>query len=680
MTPETWQRLQGQFELAIELEPVDREALITRLATEDPELADELQAMLEADAESQDATVVGKALQRLAGEAADQNRRWQQQDGAPLSSPKDIGGLGPYTVERPLGRGGMATVYRARRADGAYEQCVAIKILAVQTPEMNRRFRTERQILARLDHPNIVRLLDGGETAQGLPFAVLEYVEGEPIHRFCERRRLAVARRLDLFRTVCSAVRHAHRHGIVHRDLKPDNILVTTDHVPKVLDFGIAKALQQAQLPGTVARTEPGTRLLTPSYASPEQHRGEPVTPASDLYALGLVLLALLTDERPPSVVDTTAEERLGIARRRLRRNKTDGALARVVEKALATSPNDRFANAQELADALLPPDRPQRRQLRSFLVAAAALAVASLAWWVKSGSAPDPVSTVEALTGLVHRRADLATERARPTHDIRAARDDLQRAIAAVEARLDEIRPSLRSLALSELGSAHLAMGVLSSARDHLQAAYDAGRRDHATLRDLAITLGLMELELTQAGPLGASRLREEPKASSSAALARQALQRSLSDVGHGPGSGAYVRALLAAIEGSSEAVRLHTAMAVGTPWEAPAYLLEARVFNHNPSVAAAAFTAATHAAPSDFRAHWGLCLLSLETDDAESSIDAPLGPSKPQIDNDACRRAMSIRPDSSEAQAALSRLQARQPRSNGALATENQQPAGRP
>ena len=209
--------------------------------------------------------------------------------------------IGPYRIVRVLGRGGMGEVYLCERADDQYRKQVAIKLVGsgLISRQVQNRLRTERQILATLDHPNIARLLDGGATADGVPYLVMEYVEGEPIDVYCDRHELPIGERLQLFQTVCSAVQAAHRNLIVHRDLKPTNILVTADGTPKLLDFGIAKLLDVRETAHTVAVTQADIRILTPDHASPEQIRGQPITTASDVYVLGVLLYELLTGRRP---------------------------------------------------------------------------------------------------------------------------------------------------------------------------------------------------------------------------------------------------------------------------------------------------------------------------------------------------------------------------------------------
>ncbi len=281
--------------------------------------------------------------------------------------------LGPYEIVRELGSGGMGTVYLAQRRDRQFEQQVAVKVVrrGMDSEEIVARFRQERQILARLEHPNVARLYDGGTTEEGLPYFVMEHVEGEPIDRYCEGRGLAVEERLALVRVVCSAVQYAHRNLVVHRDLKPNNVLVTPDGVPKLLDFGIAKLLDPASR--ELATTRLGERPLTPEYASPEQVRGEAITTASDVYSLGVLLFRLLTGrppyrlegagwreverivceqrpERPSTAAVRGAEH--PEATRKLRR-RLRGDLDNIVLRALEKDPARRYASVEQLEEDL---------------------------------------------------------------------------------------------------------------------------------------------------------------------------------------------------------------------------------------------------------------------------------------------------------------------------------------
>ncbi len=204
--------------------------------------------------------------------------------------------VGVYQILEEIGHGGMGAVYRAARVDGQYEKQVAVKLVrgGYDTASVLERFRHERQILASLDHPNIARLLDGGTTEDGVPYLVMELIEGIPVDEYCNQHSLSINERLEIFRQVCSAVQFAHQRLVIHRDIKPGNILVTSAGTPKLLDFGIAKIFDP-----TNASEATMLHPLTPEYASPEQIRGEPITTASDVYSLGVVLYRLLTGESP---------------------------------------------------------------------------------------------------------------------------------------------------------------------------------------------------------------------------------------------------------------------------------------------------------------------------------------------------------------------------------------------
>ncbi|ARA93888.1 serine/threonine protein kinase [Rhodothermaceae bacterium RA] len=303
-SPDRWKRIDRLFEAALDQPPDRRDAFLRQACGEDLELFDAVCALL-ADAE-----VAGR---RLGESVTDFAAALLPGLAAELARPPDEGParVGPYRILDELGRGGMGVVYLAERADVPYRQPVALKLVrrGMDSEEILRRFRYERLLLARLQHPNIARLLDGGQAEDGRPYLVMEYVEGEPIDVYCDRRRLSVEERLRLFMQVGMAVQAAHRNLVVHRDLKPSNILVTEDPgsgpaqaTVKLLDFGIARLLTDEATPEepvTVPHTRTGMRVLTPAYASPEQLRGEAVTTAADVYALGVVLYELLTGHRP---------------------------------------------------------------------------------------------------------------------------------------------------------------------------------------------------------------------------------------------------------------------------------------------------------------------------------------------------------------------------------------------
>jgi len=298
MTPERWQEVSEIVNQVLPLQPEQRAAYLAEIAVRDPELKQEVVSLLaheSADSEFLNTPAIRlPELDTLTSRDSMLGRR-----------------LGAYQIVELIGLGGMGEVYRAFRADDQYRKQVALKIMRAGQSSgfVLTRFRNERQILASLDHPNIARLLDGGTTEEGAPYFVMELIEGESIDEFCDHHKLVTSARLQLFLQVCSAVQFAHQSLIIHRDIKPGNILVTADGAPKLLDFGIAKILDTESLPGQFEPTMTVFRQLTPGYASPEQVKGEPITTATDVYSLGVVLYELLTGRHPYHAAGATAEK-----------------------------------------------------------------------------------------------------------------------------------------------------------------------------------------------------------------------------------------------------------------------------------------------------------------------------------------------------------------------------------
>ena len=283
MTPERWQRIRTLYEELVSLDRAERSPQLERIASTDLELHQEVQSLLDCQGRMDSDFLNTAAANLLKPETGWVNSR--------------IGHcVGVYQILEEIGHGGMGEVYRAARIDGQYQKQVAVKLVRAGTGTalVVERFRSERQILATLDHPNIARLLDGGTTADGIPYLVMELIEGERIDAYADAHSLSISQRLALFREVCAAVHYAHQRLVIHRDIKPSNILVTPEGVPKLLDFGIAKIVD----PAADAETTQ-VRPMTPEYASPEQIRGEPITTASDVYSLGVVLYQLLTGRSP---------------------------------------------------------------------------------------------------------------------------------------------------------------------------------------------------------------------------------------------------------------------------------------------------------------------------------------------------------------------------------------------
>ena len=282
MTSETWQRVKDIFDSAVEIEAARRETYLAEACGGSVELMREVQSLLESFDSAGDFIETSPALPE---QIADLPFRTGM-------------GIGPYRIVQVIGEGGMGMVYQAVRVDDLYRKLVALKVVrrGLYSREAIHRFETERHILAHLDHPNIAKLLDGGTTADGQPWFVMDFIAGTPMDAHCDQRRLSVNERLRLFLTVCAAVQYAHQNFVVHRDIKPRNILVTPEGAIRLLDFGIAKLLDPDD---EAAGETTSVQMMTPEYASPEQLSGQPVTTASDTYSLGVLLYLLLTGYKP---------------------------------------------------------------------------------------------------------------------------------------------------------------------------------------------------------------------------------------------------------------------------------------------------------------------------------------------------------------------------------------------
>jgi serine/threonine-protein kinase len=546
-----WQRVLQAADRALELEPVDRAAFVAQCRTDDPALGAEVAALL-AGAEA--APILDTPAAAIAAPLFDEP--------AAFDTAGSQTRFGPYRILRELGHGGMGTVYLAERSDDQYQKHVALKVLptwSVGDERRVQRFFEERQILAGLDHPDIARLVDGGVTTAGLPWFAMEYVEGVPVDRYCEDGGLSIDERLELFCRVCAAVQYAHRNLVVHRDLKPANILVTAEGRVKLLDFGIAKLLGSEPAAGAPSLTITGERLLTPMYASPEQIRGEPISTATDVYALGVLLYVLLTrvhpyrikgeqqhdviravldrEPEPPSAAILHAaqgDDGAGVKlARRLR-----GDLDTIVLKAMEKDPARRYGTAEQLAMDIrhhlagLPVTaRPAtqlyhfRKFLRRHRLAAAVTAAIVL---LVLGFAT--VTAVQ--SARIRRQAERITlERDRAEEFIRylsnilhtavpspregrgaTAREVLDSSAARVEHDL-AVQPEARARLMHDMGRAYHELGINDRAR-HLLEASIALRRSSvpAGQAELAQTLDLLGAVLLEQGELdGAERTYSE-------------------------------------------------------------------------------------------------------------------------------------------------------------------------
>lgn len=541
-----WAELERILDQALELPPGEREAYLETLSRRDPGLALEARRILAAS----DATD-GILDRRPPGPETLAPGADGRPDGTNGTHAFPIPErIGPYRVLGVAGHGGMGTVYLAERDDGQFRARVALKVVREElaSPFLVRRFREERQILASLVHPGIARLMDGGVTASDAPYYVMEYVEGTPIDRYCDERRLGVEARIALFRQACDAVQHAHGHLVVHRDLKPANILVTDSGTVKLLDFGIAKLLDPGAAPA--GATIPGVRMLTPEFASPEQLRGDAVTTASDIYSLGVLLYGLLTGRLPhdvtgrplhevarivtsreparpsaavtrapedgPRAAAPTAAEAVAAARgltaRQLRR-RLAGDLDAIAAKALARDPERRYPTVDQLSadlgrhlDGLPISVRREsrgyvaRRFLRRHAAAAAGVAV---------------VVALTAIFGVVYARGvarerDVARRQAARAEQVAAFLVDLfdrsdpyvvdpesasvTAFLASGARRLEHElvdQPDVRAAMLQEIGTVYQNLGRFDTAARLLGQAYTIRRGERTTApRDLVSSL----------------------------------------------------------------------------------------------------------------------------------------------------------------------------------------------
>ncbi len=349
MDEKNWHNVKEIFLAALEKDASDRTGFLDEICADDSDLRQEIESLLASHEEIEDfiekpAFEVGEVFTT----GANQTEKH----------------FGNYKIIHEIGAGGMGAVFLAERSDGEFEQKVAIKIIrqAIAESELISRFKRERQILATLNHPNIAKLLDGGVSDDGLPFLAMEYIEGEAITKFAERENLKLEERLKLFLKVCSAVAYAHRNLTVHRDIKPSNILVTKEGEPKLLDFGLAKLIDE-NLSNDTEQTQTAFRALTPAYASPEQLKNEPITTSSDIYSLGIVLYELLTGERPFQFEGKSLEEIIKTVttfeppppsanpQSAIRNPKLKGDLDNIALMALRKEPERRYKSVEAFAE-----------------------------------------------------------------------------------------------------------------------------------------------------------------------------------------------------------------------------------------------------------------------------------------------------------------------------------------
>jgi serine/threonine-protein kinase len=539
-------RVDAVLDAVLTSEPTHWPALLDEKCSGDPELRREVEALLAR------LDTASRFLESPPGAIAAALIAEQRESDNLLAADTYTGRrIGAYRIDRELGRGGMSRVFLAERADGEFEQRVALKLLrpGLDSDLDLARLRAERQILASLNHPNIARLFDGGVTDEGLPYLVMEYIDGQPLDRYSEERRLSVRERLELFRAVAEATEYAHRNLVVHRDLKPSNILVTTDGTVKLLDFGLAK-LMQSGAPAATPTTRAGHGWMTPEYAAPEQIRGTGVNTVTDVYQLGAVLYELLSGRLPfahhgtlfelqnavlqeepalPSVAVLRARDGVGAAGQpnevqtqanpddiaRTRSRALRGDLDAIVMKALHKEPDRRYASAAALREdidrhlsgraVLARPDsagyrlRKFVRRHRGGVAVAAALVIGVVVAATRERRLRGVAETEARTAGAVEQYLTATFGAADPflPQDSSAgrstARDLLDRGVARLDTALAG-QPAVRARLRTALGKVYVNLGLYDQAASQLQVALTEQRAITGD-RHLATATNLDEL-----------------------------------------------------------------------------------------------------------------------------------------------------------------------------------------
>ena len=540
-----WHKVQGLFHRAVDVPADQQRAFVAANCGHDADLAREVLELLAADQENPD--YLENVLGDIAGEIVSDLTDVMDELSAgshplagdlPESDPLVGGILGHYTLAARLAEGGMGAVYRAQRSDGTYSEQVAVKVLrrGLDSEQILARFRAERQILARLRHPGMANLLDGGITPDGRPYLVMEFVDGLPLDRYCDDNDLDLPARLRLLRTVAEVVQHAHRNLVVHRDLKPGNIMVTAEGQVKLMDFGIAKLLGPHQEAGAAPATVEDARIMTPGWAAPEQILGEPITTATDVFGLGLVAYRVLTGrwafgdehstraELSRATCDQAPARPSHAAAGRHMELGLDRDLDNILLKALRREPDERYASPGHLAEDLTRYleghpvlARPAtfgyrlgkflRRHGRAVVSAAVVTVgiIGLLAWNnVRLENERDRARLGEAKAREV---AGFLTEifaEADPNQSRGAdltAREILERGATRVDEQLAH-QPDMQATLRDALGQVYRSLGMFPEGRRQLERSLDLKRgfygADHPELAETATALGDLE---SQAG-----------------------------------------------------------------------------------------------------------------------------------------------------------------------------------
>lgn len=511
MEPQRWQRVKQILGEALDLGPAERVAFVASVCGDAPEVRAEVESLLAAEDEAGDFIEVPVF----------------SESGPPLAEGQRVGA---WRVLCELGRGGMGAVYLAERADEEFEKRVALKVIRRRAgvEEIVRRFRTERQILARLDHPNIARLLDGGSTEDGRPYLVMEHVEGRPIDEYCAAEGLSLRQRLALFRTVCGAVNFAHQNLVVHGDLKPGNILVGADGTPRLLDFGIAEILAPEGAEAEAVNDD-RPRAMTLGYASPEQVDRGAITTASDVYSLGVLLYGLLTGRSPYGAPSPEGEDLLRAIREMEPpppslvaeegdRKRLAGDLDSIVAKALSKNPLERYAYAEQLAadirlylegfPVLAHPDTPVYRfgkfvrRHRLGVAAAAAFAVVVVGSGIGLSmlyrEAVRERERAETVSEFLEGLFEISDPGESPGQTI-TAREVLDQGRRRISEELSD-QPALRADLMNTMGRVYRNLGLHDPARELIEGGLRLRREtlgeSHPAVADSLLNLAFLRLE----------------------------------------------------------------------------------------------------------------------------------------------------------------------------------------
>ncbi len=650
MTPERWARLKALFHEVVDLEPPARAARLTETEG-DAALAAEVEALVAADRLEQALTQGAEAARSA----------WAS---ATAADPLIDHRIGPYRITREISRGGMGRVYEGAREDGQFDRRVAIKVVRAgpENPDILARFAAEKRIVASLEHPNIARLLDGGALPDGVPYFVMELVDGEAIDQYATRLALDPRRRAALVRQVALAVAHAHRQLVIHRDLKPSNVLVSADGTPKLLDFGIAKLVDTE---GGASDEVTRGRAMTPAYAAPEQILGERVTTATDVYALGVMLYELLAGTRPHgSATGAALEHAIGHddpvpPGRRAGARAISRDLDAIVMKALQRTPLDRYETAQALADDLgrFLEGRPvaarpvgpfaqlgrsiRRNKALAAVSAAAVLLVVVLGGlWLRSATTAARQAALAEQLGRDVQRIDTTMRLGEmlPLHDLAREREQVRDLMARIDSRRQQLGPAAAGPSWYAIGRGWLALGQPDEARRWLERGWDAGYRTADAAYALGLALGAQyRTALAEADAISNAAVRQARRLEAARDLRDPAAAYLRAAVSADLAAPEYAAGLLALYEGRHDEARAQARTALGrVGWLHEAHVLEgdasafealaARDAGQYDAAAAQfdaardAYTRAARVAPSSARAHLQQCALATARLDMET------------------------------------------------------------